>query len=87
MAHFSKAIDKVRAEEARELKTGGFEPVLTKTRWLLLKRPENLTENQEAKLSDLGRYNLKSVRSYLLKEDFQQFWWYISPYWAGQFLD
>lgn len=87
MSHFSKAIDKVRAEEARELKMGGFEPVLTKTRWLLLKRPENLTENQEAKLSDLVRYNLKSVRSYLLKEDFQQFWWYISPYWAGQFLD
>jgi len=27
------------------------------------------------------------VRSYLLKEDFQFFWAYASPYWAGQFLD
>ncbi|MDQ3564621.1 MAG: transposase [Pseudomonadota bacterium] len=35
----------------------------------------------------LLRYNLKSVRAYLLKEDFQQFWDYESPTWAGKFLD
>ena len=87
MAHLSKAIDEVRATEARELKAKGYEPVLTKTRWLLLKRPENLSEKQESKLADLLRYNLKSVRSYLLKEDFQFFWTYKSPYWAGRFLD
>ena len=33
------------------------------------------------------RYNLRTVRSYLLKEDFQFFWSYTSPYWAGQFLE
>ena len=49
--------------------------------------PENLTEKQEPKLAELLRYNLRSVRAYLLKEDFQFFWDYISPYWAGQFLD
>jgi transposase len=27
------------------------------------------------------------VRAYLLKEDFQQFWNYDSPTWAGKFLD
>jgi transposase len=27
------------------------------------------------------------VRAYLLKEDFQQFWDYDSPTWAGKFLD
>lgn len=32
-------------------------------------------------------YNLRSVRAYLLKEDFQAFWTYVSPYWAGRFLD
>jgi hypothetical protein len=32
------------AQEARELKARGREPVLTKTRWLLLKREENLSE-------------------------------------------
>ena len=87
MAQMSKAIDKVRAEEARKLKREGYEPVLTNTRWLLLKRPENLTAKQEPKLAELLRYNLKTVRSYLLKEQFQQFWSYRSPYWAGQFLD
>ncbi len=36
----------------------------------------------------LDRFHiLRSVRSYLLKEDFQFFWEYVSPYWAGRFLD
>ena len=87
MMHMSKAIDKVRAEEVRDLKKAGYEPVLSNTRWLLLKRPEHLTEQQEPKLADLLKYNLKTVRAYLLKEDFQSFWHYKSPYWAGQFLD
>ena len=87
MAHLSKAIDEVRAQEARELKEKGYEPMLTKTRWLLLKRPENLTEKQETRLADLVQYNLRAIRSYLLKEEFQLFWSYTSPYWAGQFLD
>ena len=83
----SKAIDKVRAEEARALKAGGYEPVLKSTRWLLLKRPEKLSEKQEPRLAELLKYNLRTVRAYLLKEDFQFFWAYRSPYWAGQFLD
>ncbi len=87
MAHFSKALDEVRAGEARELKTKGYEPVLTKTRWLLVKRPENLTGKQEVKLSELLQYNLRSVRAYLLKEEFQLFWGYTSPHWAVKFLD
>lgn len=87
MAHLSKAIDEVRASEARQLARDGYEPILKHTRWCLLKRPENLTERQEAKLADLVRYNLKSVRAYLLKEDFQGFWDYVSPVWAERFLD
>lgn len=87
MAHLGKAIDEVRAQETKELKAQGKEPVLTKTRWLLLKRPEKLTEKQQGRLAELLRCNLKTVRSYLLKEDFQFFWNYVSPYWAGRFLD
>jgi len=85
--HMNKAIDKVRAQEARELKAKGRDPILKHSRWCLLKRPENLTEIQNRKLSDLVRHNLKAVRSYLLKEDFQFFWEYRSPHWAGQFMD
>jgi len=86
MAHLSKALDEVRASEVKDLKAKGYEPVLTKTRWLLLRRPENLSDKQESKLAELLQYNLRSVRAYLLKEEFQFFWNYISPYWAGQFL-
>lgn len=87
MMHMSKAIDEVRAQEAKAMKRDGYEPILKHSRWCLLKRPENLTESQEAKLSDLLAYNLKSVRAYLLKEDFQGFWEYVSPAWAGKFMD
>ena len=87
MAHFSKALNEVRAGEVKELNAKGYEAVLTKSRWLLLKRPEHLTEKQEIKLAELLQYNLKSMRAYLLKEEFQLFWRYVSPYWAGQFMD
>ncbi len=87
MKLLNKAIDDVRAKEVKALKAKDYEPVLTNTRWLLLKRPENLTEKQEPRLADLLQYNLRTVRAYLLKEDFQFFWNYRSPYWAGQFLD
>src|SRR6516162_122402 len=83
MSHLSKAIDEVRAQEARALKAQGRAPILTHPRWLLLKRPEHLTDPQEERLAELLRYNLKAVRAYLLKEDFQFFWHYISPHWAG----
>ena len=83
----NKAIDKVRAGEHRQMKDDGQEPILKNSRWCLLKRKENLTEKQEVKLKDLLNYNLKSVRAYLLKEDFQGFWDYVSPTWAGKFLD
>lgn len=86
MSNFSKAIDKVRSEEARELKALGME-ILKGSRWTLLKRPENLTFNQDVKLADLLRYNLRTIRSYLLKEEFQIFWTYKSAFWGSIFLD
>lgn len=87
VAKLNKAIDEVRASERRQMKADGYEEVLKNSRWCLLKHSENLTEKQEVKLQDLLKYNLKSVRAYLLKEDFQGFWEYVSPTWAGKFLD
>lgn len=87
MTRFSKAIDEIRADESRRLKQDGYEPVLKHSRWCLLKRPENLTEKQTVKLAELVKYNLRSVRAYLLKEEFQRFWEYVSPGWAVRFLD
>ena len=54
------------------MKSEGRAPILRKSRWLLLKRSENLKDDQHFRLRDLLRYNLKTVRAYLLKEAFQQ---------------
>ena len=86
MQKMNKAIDQVRAGEARQMKADGYEPILKHSRWCLLKRSENLTEKQTVKLSELLKYNLRSVRAHLLREDFQQFWEYVGPVWAGKFL-
>jgi transposase len=53
----------------------------------VLKRKANFSSLQRFRLRDLLRYNLKTVRTYRLKEDFQQFWEYHSPTWAAKFLD
>lgn len=87
MKKMNEAIDKVRREESKRLVRDGYDPVLKHSRWCLLKRRENLTDKQTVKLSELLKYNLQSVRSYLLREDFQRFWKYTSATWAGKFLD
>ena len=56
---------------------------LKHARWCLLKRPGNLTTKQAGRLRGLLRLNLRTARAYLLKEDFNHFWTYISPTWAG----
>lgn len=83
----SKAIDEVRAAETKSLLKKGKDVVLKHSRWCFLKNPENLTDNQKVKLKDLLACNLKTIRAYLLKEDFQNFWEYTSATWAGKFLD
>jgi transposase len=87
VANMNKALDQVRASQSRRMALEGRTPVLKKSRWLLLKREENLKTEQRFRLRDLLRYNLKTVRAYLLKEAFQQLWDYNSVQWAGKFLD
>ena len=52
-----------------------------------MKRRENLTDKQAVKLKEIVHYNLESVRSHLMKEDFQRFWEYWSILWAEKFRD
>jgi transposase len=87
MQLMSKAIDETRRKEVRDLRASGRHVLLTKTRWLLLKRPKNLTRKERGRLRDLVAINLRSVRAYLLKEQFQEFWRYRSVTWATRFLD
>ncbi len=85
--NMNKAIDETRAKEAKTLIAKGLEPVLKGARWCLLKRPGNLTIKQAIRLAELLQFNLRAVRAYILKEQFQFFWEYKSPYWAGRYLD
>jgi transposase len=87
MQQFGKALDEIRAAEAKRLEQDGYEPVLKKSRWCFLKRPENLTDKQTVKLAELLKYNLRTVRAYLLREEFQRLWEYTSANWAGKFLN
>ncbi len=85
--HLGKAVNRVRIDEVKQLKEDGYdETILKKTKYCFLKNPENLTEKQDLKLNDVLQYRLKTVRAYLLKESFQLFWEYTSPYWADWYL-
>jgi transposase len=86
MQLMSKAIDETRRQEVRQLRAQGRAPLLTKTRWLLLKRPKNLRRGERGRLRELVRINLRSVRAYLLKEQFQHFWSYKSVAGGHRFL-
>lgn len=85
--HMSDAIDPVRRAEVRSLRERERQPLLTKTRWLVLKRPANQTREQRARLRALVQHNLRAVRAMLLREWFDDFWHYRSVDWAGAFLD
>jgi transposase len=87
MRAFNEAIDQIRRSEANQFKASKQVNVLEKGRWLLLKRPENLSEKQTARMSDLLKLNLAAIKGYLLREDFQRFWDYQRPDFAGKFLD
>ena len=85
--HLSEAIDHVRRAEVRSLRLRGRQPVLTKARWLLLKRREHQTREQRVRLRELVRHNVRAVRAMLFREWFDHFWHYRSLEWAGAFLD
>jgi transposase len=87
MQQFGKALDEIRAEESKRLVRDGYEPVLKKSRWCFLNRPGNLTDKQTVRLSEVLKYNLRTVRADLLREEFQRLWESKSAWWAGRFLD
>ena len=86
VANLNKALDQVRADEARRLQAAGWS-ILKRSRWLLLRRRQKLTHKQRYKLRDILQWNLRTVRAYLLKESLQALWRYKSPTYADRCLD
>jgi transposase len=83
--HLNEAVDAARRELWRQL-TSKQRVTFKGTRWLLLKNPWNLNDNQKERLSTLVRWNTPLVRAWYLKESFQLFWTYKQPWRAKQHL-
>ena len=83
--HLNEAVDSARRELWRRL-TAKERTSFKGTRWLLLKNPWNLKDNQKERLSTLVRWNAPLVRAWYLKEAFQLFWTYKQPWRAEQHL-
>ena len=84
--HLMGAVDQVRRDEIRD-KGEVHKQLMAKTRYIWLKNPWNLTDNQATRLGELEALNLKINRAYLLKEAFREFWDYNRAGWAKRFLD
>jgi transposase len=83
--HLSDAVDAARRELWRQL-TSKEKVEVKGTRWLLLKNPWNLTNDQKERLSTLVQWNSPLVRAWYLKESFQLFWTYKQAWRAKQHL-
>jgi len=66
----NEAVDEVRRQEQQS------RPELKRTRYIWLKNPENLKENQATTLEILQvkKLNLKTARAYHIRLNFQEFW-------------
>ncbi len=83
----NKAVDEVRRDEARALAQAGLRPRLKKLRWALLKNRKNWTQSEHRRMIELEHSGLASIRAFWLVAAFDHFWGYVSPTWAGKFLD
>ena len=87
VANLNKELDNIRRAEAKKLKDDGKPAYLKKSRWLFLKKRSNLRGKGRTRLRELLKMNLRVVKAYLFKEDFDHLWTYNHPNWAGRFID
>ena len=83
--HLNRAVDEVRRQAWRQL-DGADKAAFKRTRFLWLKNPENLAQDERTRLSTPLRINSPIVKAYLLKEDLRRFWTYRRTAWAGGHL-
>jgi transposase len=67
MKLLNDAVDEVRREEVAS------NDVLKKTRYIWLKNPNNLTISQQKTYQELSQLNLKTIRAYQIRLNFQEF--------------
>jgi transposase len=80
MKMMNEAVDKVRREEQ------AHNISLKHTRYIWLKNPERLTDNQKATMCSLKDMRLKTVNSYNIKLSLRDFWNFKDPALAEDYL-
>lgn len=66
IAHANEAVDEVRRAELRRCETGVWES-LRRSQWLWRKNPENLTEQEQARLAKIDQKNLRTAKAYQMR--------------------
>lgn len=84
MRHVVEAVDKVRKQEHKALTKAG-DHTLTRSKYLWLTHPENLTDKARERFAQLKTAELKTGRAWALKEALRQLWSYTSVAWATKF--
>ena len=70
-----KVIDRVRVDAANSLRHAPWlRKVVKSSRYLLYKRPENLTEKEHTKLAELSKLNTPLLKCYLMGDELRHLW-------------
>jgi len=73
--YLNEAVDKVRRAEHKGFMKDGDE-TLKGAKYLFLKNPENMSDNEKERFKNLRMDNLKAGRAWSIKEQFTEFWTY-----------
>lgn len=86
IAAFSRVIDKIRAEQFRKADAAG-KALLKKSRFLLLRNPQNLKKEQRPRLKAILENNELLAQVYVLKDYLKRLWKYSYRKSATKFLN
>lgn len=86
VAAFSRVIDKIRSDQYREADTRSRK-IMKRSRFLLLKNPENLKDDEKPRLKVILKNNELLSATYILKDYLKRLWQYKYPKSAQKFLD
>ena len=84
--HLNEAVDKVRRSEHKVLQGLG-DSILTGTKYLWLKNPENFTPDNRRDFSSLRESHLKTARAWAIKQTAMALWGYTYVGAARRFFD
>lgn len=84
MSHVVDAVDRVRKLEHKAL-MGRGDNTLSKTKYLWLTNPSNMTDQARQRFDEIKHAELKTSRAWALKEALRELWHYTSVAWATKF--